>query len=338
MRRAVATAAALLAAAGAIGGCGQQLEEINRGGRVSGTTLNVYSLLPEPGAGAGRDMVDAEKLALYDARGTAGPFAINFLSIDEGPAGGRDGARESAPAMREALADPQVIAVIGPEGSDTARATVPLLNAAGHPRGRAGRGLPGLHRARSAPASPSAGSRRAASRSRASPATTPTRGGRSCAPPRAATGRDAPRLLVEQEPGPAADALVDAMRDAGAELVEDAGRADAVVYAGDDPENAAAVADDVAREHRGTPIVLPGRADPRRDRGAPRTGRAPRRRARLRSLPSPAPRPSCAASRPPSRSASAARPAPTPRSATRRCAPCWPRSPPPATAPAGARR
>ena len=73
----------------------------------------------------------------------------------------------------------------------------------------------------------------------------------------AATRRDAPRLLVEQEPGPAADALVDALRDAGAELVEDAGRADAVVYAGDDPENAAAVADDVAREHRGTPIVLP---------------------------------------------------------------------------------
>jgi len=256
VRRAVATAAALLAAAGAIGGCGQQLEEINRGGRISGTTLNIYSLLQQPGSGAGRDMVDAEKLALYEVRGTAGPFAINFLSIEEGPAGGRDGARQSAPAMREALADPQVIAVIGPEGSDTARATVPLLNAAGILEVAPGAGYPGFTDA-IGPGEPD--------RWQPSGRVTLARitgddadQGRAIVRAAAkATGRDAPRLLVEQEPGPAADALVDAMRDAGAELVEDAGRADAFVYAGDDPENAAAVADDLAREHRGTPIVLP---------------------------------------------------------------------------------
>ena len=104
----------------------------------------MYSLLPEPGTGAGRDMVDAEKLALYEARGTAGPFAVNFLSIEEGAPGGRDGAREPAVAMREAVADPQVIAVIGPEGSDTARAAVPLLNAAGILEVAPGAGYPGF--------------------------------------------------------------------------------------------------------------------------------------------------------------------------------------------------
>ena len=116
MRRAVATAAVLLAAGGGLGGCGSTVD-INRGGRVVGDTLNVYSLLQSPGEGAGRDMVDAEKLALRDVRGTAGPYAVNFLSIDEGAPGGRDGARESAVAMRVAIADPQVVAFIGPAAS-----------------------------------------------------------------------------------------------------------------------------------------------------------------------------------------------------------------------------
>ncbi|HWS55293.1 MAG TPA: hypothetical protein VN228_14245, partial [Pyrinomonadaceae bacterium] len=133
---------ALLAAA-ALAGCGASREEINRGGRIAGTTLNVYSLLPEPGKGAGRDIVDAEKLALYEVRGTAGEYAVNFLSIDEGAPGGRDGARESAVALRDAVADPQVVAVIGPAGSDTGRAAVPLLNAAGILEVLPGAGYPG---------------------------------------------------------------------------------------------------------------------------------------------------------------------------------------------------
>ena len=110
-------------------------------------------------------MVDAEKLALYEARGTAGPFAVNFLSIDEGAPGGRDGARESAVAMRDAVADPQVIAIIGPAGSDTAPRGRAAAQRGRDPGGRAGRRLPGLHRRARPRASPSAGSPRAASRS-----------------------------------------------------------------------------------------------------------------------------------------------------------------------------
>ena len=120
----------------------------------------MYSLLPEPGKGAWRDIVDAEKLALYEARGTAGTYAINFLSIDEGAPGGRDGARESAVALREAVADPQVIAVIGPGGSDTGRAASAAQRGR-DPRGPARRGLPGSPTA-PAPASPTAGSPRGA--------------------------------------------------------------------------------------------------------------------------------------------------------------------------------
>jgi ABC-type branched-subunit amino acid transport system substrate-binding protein len=121
VRRAL-VAAAVLAAAVALGGC-KSLDNVARGGKVVGDTLTVYSLLPQPGTGNARDFVDAEKLALFGTGGTAGEFAVNFVSIDEG--------RRSALELRDALADPQLVALIGPVSSDTAMSTVPLLNEAG---------------------------------------------------------------------------------------------------------------------------------------------------------------------------------------------------------------
>ena len=256
MRRTLAAAAAVLAAGAGLAGCGSTLQDISRGGKVIGDTLNVYSLLPEPGEGAGRDIVDAEKLALHDARGTAGPYAVNFLSIDEGAPGGRDGARESALAMRDAIADPQVTAVIGPAGSDTGRSAVPLLNAAGILEVTPGAGYPGFTDA-TGPGEPE--------RWQPSGRVTLARlTGDDADQARAivriaerATGKRSPRIAVEQEPGPVADAQVDALREAGAKIEEDPGRADAFVYAGEDPENAAGVADGLAREHPRVPVILP---------------------------------------------------------------------------------
>jgi len=252
--RAVA-AALLLVVCAAVLGCGASLPEINRGGKVAGTTLNVYSLLPDPGRGAARDIVDAEKLALYEVRGTAGPYAINFISISEGAPGGRDGAREAAVALRDAVADPQVIAVIGPAGSDTGRAAVPLLNAAGILEITPGAGYPGFTDA-AGPGEPDrwqpsgrvtlarlTGDDAAQARAMVRTAT-------------AVTGARRPRLLVEQEPGPFTDAFVTALGDAGARLVDSPRKADAFVYAGEDPENAAAVADGLVREHPGAPVLL----------------------------------------------------------------------------------
>ena len=112
-----------VAAALALGGCGGTTSEggISGGGKVVGKTVTVYSLTTDP-AGANRDFVDAEKLALSDAGGRAGPLAVNFTSLEHG-----EDASLQAEAVRRAIADPQVIAAI----VDANTVTVPLFNAAG---------------------------------------------------------------------------------------------------------------------------------------------------------------------------------------------------------------
>ena len=107
----------------ALAGCGASKDEgISGGGKVIGRTVTVYSLTSDP-AGAGRDFVDGQKLALSDAGGRAGSFAVNFTSLD---LGGSDEKLE-AQASRRAISDPQIIAAI----VDATNVTVPLFNAAG---------------------------------------------------------------------------------------------------------------------------------------------------------------------------------------------------------------
>ena len=65
-------ASALLAlAAVALAGCGDR-SAIEAGGRIIGPNVTVYSALPDPARGVGRDMVDAQKLAILQAHGRAG--------------------------------------------------------------------------------------------------------------------------------------------------------------------------------------------------------------------------------------------------------------------------
>jgi len=107
----------------AFAGCGTAKDEgISGGGKVIGRTVTVYSLTSDPG-GANRDFVDGQKLALSDAGGRAGDFAVNFNSLD---LGGTD-EKLQAQASRRAISDPQIIAAI----VDATNVTVPLFNAAG---------------------------------------------------------------------------------------------------------------------------------------------------------------------------------------------------------------
>jgi hypothetical protein len=112
-----------LAAALALAGCGGATSEggISGGGKVIGRTVTVYALTSDP-AGANRDFVDAQKLALSDAGGRAGPLAVNFTSLELDADQDRQ-----AEAARRAISDPQIIAAI----VDANPVTVPLFNAAG---------------------------------------------------------------------------------------------------------------------------------------------------------------------------------------------------------------
>jgi hypothetical protein len=111
-----------LLAALALAGCASKDEGISGGGKVIGRTVTVYSVMGDP-AGAGRDRVDGEKLALADAHGRAGGLSVNFSSLDAGD--GSDAA--AAEAVRRAINDPQIIAAV----ADATPVTVPLFNAAG---------------------------------------------------------------------------------------------------------------------------------------------------------------------------------------------------------------
>jgi hypothetical protein len=114
--------AAVLIAALALTGCASTEGDISGGGKVIGRTVTVYSLTTDP-AGANRDFVDGEKLALAEAGGRAGELAVNFTSLD---LGGTD-EKAQAEAARRAINDPQIIAAV----VDATTVTVPLFNAAG---------------------------------------------------------------------------------------------------------------------------------------------------------------------------------------------------------------
>ena len=166
--------------------------------------------------------------------------------------------RRAAEAARVAMADTQTAAVIGTTDSQGARASIPLLNAAGFLHVSLGAGYPGFTRPLRGRASPSAGSRPAPGTSRASSATTARRRPRSCAPPGRAASWSRPRAArTAPRWRPRSGARRPA---AGVKVVSEPGRDGAVIYAGEDPLAAAEVAESVARETPGARVVLPDAA------------------------------------------------------------------------------
>lgn len=276
-----ALAAALALAALGLTACGNR-EAIRGGGATVGTTLTVYSSLPGPERGSSRDIAEGEKLALAEAGGRVGRYTINFSSLDEGGAGAAKRAEAGAEAARTATADTQTAAVIGNLGGDGARASVPLLNAAGFLQVSLGAGYPGFT-SRFRPGEPD--------RFQPSGGRTFARlvgDDRAQARALVAAAR-ARRIVVEAEGGEDAAALAAEIARAAAaahvEVVDRPRRGAAVVYAGEDPVNAAGVAESVARESPRARIVLPdevvragveGLLAPRAARRAVLVSRAPR--------------------------------------------------------------
>ncbi len=222
-------------------GCGSEGGAITAGGRVVGDNLTVYTSVPDPGTGVGRDMVDASKLAISQAGGKAGDFGINFVAVDEGTLAAPDPPLVAAKAAERAIRDAQVIAVVGAVRSDTAMTSLPLFNAAGILLVSPGAGYSGFTAA-VAPGEPErwypSGRRTFArligdDREQARAMVEAVRG----------------RIAIEAEADEVSEALAAELRTAaGDRVVEDVARADAVIYAGNDVRSAAGVAESLAGE------------------------------------------------------------------------------------------
>jgi branched-chain amino acid transport system substrate-binding protein len=115
-------------AAGLFAGCG--------GGNSAGgkEVIRIVSSLPRTGSARGQTntIVNGIQMAVEDYNGEIGNFKIEYSDWDDATAasGSWDGPTEKANAQK-AIADPDVMAFIGPYNSNAAKVSMPELNDAG---------------------------------------------------------------------------------------------------------------------------------------------------------------------------------------------------------------
>jgi ABC-type branched-subunit amino acid transport system substrate-binding protein len=238
-----------IAVAADLTGCGDRAA-IEQGGRIIGPNVTIYSSLPDPDRGVGRDMVDAQKLAIAQAHGRAGDVGINFFSVDEGAPGEDAPPKVAGAAAAQVIRDPQVIAAIGALRSDAALTEVPLYNAAGVLLVSPGAGYPGF----SEPVAPGEPEHWFPSGHQTFARVVGDDRDQAAALVRVAS-RFGGRVVLEAEADKVPEALAGAVRDAASRLVT--ARPDAVIYAGTDLRSAAGVAESLAREHPRAALIFP---------------------------------------------------------------------------------
>lgn len=126
------TAAAFIALLAALAGCSGASR--HGGGRVSGSTLKVYSSQPLTGVfGAqGRDVVRGERLALEQARARVGGLHVDYQPLDDAdPTTGRWDPTMVAANARVAAKDPHTIAYLGELETGASAIAIPILNLPG---------------------------------------------------------------------------------------------------------------------------------------------------------------------------------------------------------------
>jgi branched-chain amino acid transport system substrate-binding protein len=120
---------AALALAPALAGCGGVIPAADNVGKQ----LTVYSSLPlqGPSGAISQQIVGGEKLALSDAGGRVGPFAVSYASLDDSsPTGGEWDPGVTAANAKAAAQDPTTIAYLGDYNSGATAVSLPLINAA----------------------------------------------------------------------------------------------------------------------------------------------------------------------------------------------------------------
>jgi branched-chain amino acid transport system substrate-binding protein len=120
----------------AIAACGSSKKSAATSSSASGKTLTIYSDLPllGPLTSATIPVENGMKLALSQAGGKAGPFKINYVSLNDATAAKASyDLGQCAADARKAATDPKTIAFLGAFNSGCAEVEIPILNQAGVP-------------------------------------------------------------------------------------------------------------------------------------------------------------------------------------------------------------
>lgn len=97
-------------------------------------TLTIYTSMPlhGPSRATGRDAVNAVKLALEESGGSAGPFQLNFVSLNSATPEARSWDKDQVlDNARRAISDLSAIAYIGELHSGASAISIPALNEGG---------------------------------------------------------------------------------------------------------------------------------------------------------------------------------------------------------------
>lgn len=135
MSRVRARAAAALALAAVLAGCGSSGTVQGGNDALTATTLTVYSNLPLLGPDGAQmtDIVNGEALALYDAGGRVGKFNVSLQSLDDAvspliDAGAHSDSLQTAYSAHLAASDLSTIAYIGDFTAAATAVSLPLNN------------------------------------------------------------------------------------------------------------------------------------------------------------------------------------------------------------------
>src|SRR2546428_3669303 len=125
-------AVSVAALAVAVSACGK-----SKGGgtaKISGTSLTVYSSLPEQGASGdqAKAIENGAKLAVQSRGGKVGKYSITYTPLDDSLAStGAADEGKGAQNARTAVQNKSAIGYIGEYNSGISKVTIPILNKAG---------------------------------------------------------------------------------------------------------------------------------------------------------------------------------------------------------------
>jgi branched-chain amino acid transport system substrate-binding protein len=128
------SAVCIAALAVAVSACGSSKKSGGATAKISGTSLTVYSSLPEQGASGGqaKAIENGARLAVQARNGKIGKYTITYKPLDDSLAStGAADEGKGAQNARTAVQDKSAIGYVGEYNSGISKVTIPILNKAG---------------------------------------------------------------------------------------------------------------------------------------------------------------------------------------------------------------